>query len=105
MEYQDIEKRLKKLEETDAATCDIVKNLQITISALMPLFDGIRESIEAIPTDYVKFGDVEKVITEYMSDKRIYLSSLTAHVSEKDMEVITGLKDEFTKVKEDPNLI
>ena len=101
MEYQDIEKRLKKLEETDAATCDIVKNLQITISTLMPLFDGIRESIEAIPTDYVKFDDVERSITEFLKNKCIYLSSMTAEVSKEDMKVITGLKEEFTKVKDD----
>lgn len=101
MEDQNIEKRLKKLEETEEATCDIVRNLQITMNTIIPMFDAIKEGIRAIPTDYVKFDDVEKVITEYMRDKRIYLSSLTAHVSEKDMGVITGLKDEFTKVEKD----
>lgn len=101
MEDQNIEKRLKKLEETEEATCDIVRNLQVTMNTIIPMFDAIKEGIRAIPTDYVKFDDVERTITEFLKNKCIYLSSITAKVSKEDMKVITGLKDEFTKVEED----
>lgn len=101
MEYQDIEKRLKKLEETDAATCDIVKNLQITMNTVMPLFNEIKESIVAISVDKVNLSDVETAIKGFLKNKCIYQSSMTAEVSPKDMKVITGLKDEFAKVEKD----
>lgn len=101
MEYQDIEKRLKKLEETDAATCDIVKNLQITINTLMPMFDNIKESIEAISKDYVKSSEIKKAIYDNIHSYRIYGSEVTTHIPKDDLKQISDLKDAFKKVEKD----
>ena len=88
-----------KQTKEEKATIDIVKEMQKTVNTLGSTIGELKGKVDAIPTDYVKSDEIEKVMTEYFQQARIYSSTVTAKIPESLTETINGLKKSFCEAK------
>ena len=87
------------ISKEEKATIEITKSTKIAVDSLGVVVGELKDRIEALPSDYVKSKDLERIMTGYFQTARIYSSTVTARVPDSLTEEIHGLKKAFQETR------